>query len=115
LQSELDYRSAEYARHAYLDQGEYLPKVRRFFDHLDRRNIMIVQSERLFLRAQEVFDEVVEFLHLDRFKLSAVRPVNAGSYTPLDKIDPELAQQLREHFQPHNESLYSYLGTDFGW
>lgn len=115
LQSELDYRSAEYARHAYLDQGEYLPKVERFFKHLDRRNIMIIQSERLFLRAQEVFDEVIEFLRLDPFTLSNVKPVNAGAYSPLGQADPELAHRLRDHFRPHNESLYSFLGTDFGW
>lgn len=115
LRSELDYRSAEYARHAYLDQGEYLPKVERFFNHLDRRNIMVIQSERLFLRAQKAFDEVIEFLRLDPFTLSNIKPVNAGAYSRLDQADPEFAHRLRDHFRPHNESLYSFLGTDFDW
>lgn len=115
MQSELDYLSPEYGRHAYVDQGEYLPKIERFFNQIDHNDIMIVQSERLFLQTQEVFDEVVEFLHLDPFKLKNVKPVNAGAYKPLDKTDPELAHELRNHFQSHNESLYSYLGTDFGW
>lgn len=115
LRSEPDYRGPAYARHAYLDQSEYRTKVERFFRHLDRNNIMIIQSEKLFSRTQDVFDQVVEFLGLDHFRLAAVKPFNSGSYAPLDEADPELADRLRNHFRPHNESLYSYLGTDFGW
>lgn len=115
MQSELGYRSPEYARHAYLNQGEYRTKVERFFNQLGHDNIMIVQSERLFLQTQEVFDEVVDFLRLDPFRLNGVKPFNAGSYASLGNVDPELAHELRNHFQSHNESLYSYLGIDFGW
>ena len=115
MQSEPGYRSPTYVRHAYLNQGEYKSKVERFFNHMSHDNIMVVQSERLFSRTQEILNEVVDFLHLDRFKLDGVRPFNAGSYPPLDKADPELAHDLRNRFRPHNESLYAYLGTDFGW
>lgn len=115
MQSDPDYHSPEYVRHAYLHQGEYRSKVERFFNHLDPANVKIIQSERLFFRTQEVFDEVVDFLHLDPRRLDGIKPVNAGSYAPLDKEDPELAHQLRDHFRSHNQALYSYLGTDFGW
>lgn len=115
MQSEPDYQSTEYTRHAYIDQGEYLAKVKRFFNHLRKDNIMIIKSERLFSQTQQVFDEVLDFLRVDPFQLERIKPINAGSYPTLAEADPDFARELREHFGPHNASLYSYLGTDFGW
>lgn len=115
MQYDPDYQSTEYTRHAYLGQGEYLAKLKPFFNHLCSKNIMIVNSDRFFAQTQQVYDDVVTFLGLDRFILKQIKPINAGSYPPLSEADPELARELRKHFEPHNESLYSYLGVNFGW
>ncbi|MGH8114780.1 MAG: sulfotransferase family protein [Rhodanobacteraceae bacterium] len=115
LRSQLDYLSIEYGRHAYVDHGEYLPKVERFFNCIDHDRIMVIKSENLFAHTQRTLDDVTDFLHLEPFKVGDVKPINAGSYDSLDEADPELANKLREHFKPHNEALYSYLDMDFGW
>jgi hypothetical protein len=30
-------------------------------------------------------------------------------------MEPATRQRLEEYFEPHNERLYEYLGTDFEW
>ena len=76
---------------------------------------MIIKSENLFEQTQDVLDEVLDFLCLDPFKLKNVERVNSGEYMPLREADPSLESALREHFAPSNESLYSFLGINFGW
>lgn len=115
MRSDLGYRSPEYVRHAYVDQGEYRAKLEQLFRRVARSRVLILHSEGLSAQTQATFDRVTDFLHLDRLKLNNIRRVNAGSYEPLKSADPETNARLREHFKSHNESLYAYLGIDFGW
>jgi hypothetical protein len=76
---------------------------------------MIIKSETLFERTQDVFDDVLAFLSLDPFLLPNIERINSGEYQPLHAIDPVLDGELREYFRQSNESLYSLLGVDYGW
>lgn len=115
MRSEPGYRSPEYVRHAYLDQGKYQPKLQSIFRYFDRNQVMIIKSETLFERTQNLFDGVLAFLSLDPFLLPNIERVNSGEYQPLHAIDPALDGELREYFRQSNESLYSLLGVDYGW
>jgi hypothetical protein len=115
MRSEPGYRSAEYVRHAYLDQGIYRPILERFFRHFDRSRVMVIKSERLFADAQSVYDEVLAFLSLNPFRLSNFDKVNSGAYLPLRDEDPVLDRKLRAYFRSLNRSLHSLLGEDFAW
>jgi hypothetical protein len=115
MRSEPGYRSSEYVRHAYLDQGIYRPMLERIFRHLDRSRVMVIKSERLFADAQGVYDEVLAFLSLHPFHLRNFDKFNSGAYLPLQGADPVLDRELREYFKPFNESLHSLPGIDFDW
>lgn len=115
MRSEPGYRSPEYVRHAYLDQGKYRPKLETLFRYFDRNQVMIIRSETLFERTQKVLDDVLTFLSLDSFRLAEVERINSGEYQPLHAVDPAFDGELREYFGPFNESLYSLLGTNYGW
>ncbi len=115
MRLEPGYRSPEYIRHAYVDQGKYQPKLEPIFRYFNRNQVMIIKAETLFARTQDVFDSVLDFLSLDPFKLNKIERVNSGEYLPLRAVDPVLDGELREYFGPSNKSLYSLLGVDYGW
>jgi hypothetical protein len=115
IRTQAGYRSSEYVRHAYLDQGKYRPMLERFFHFVDRSRVMVIKSERLFGDAQGVYDEVLSFLSLSPFRLSHFEQVNSGSYLPLRETDPAIDSELREYFRPLNKLLHPILGDGFEW
>jgi hypothetical protein len=109
------FTSHEYHRHAYIDQGEYLRKLKPFYDLFDASNILIVKSEDLFSKPQQILDQVVKFLGVREVEFRDLRPMNAGSYARLADSDPALNKKLYAHFAPHNKALYDFIGLDFNW
>jgi Sulfotransferase domain len=99
-------------RYAYLARGLYAEQLERFSFFANRDRLLVVKSENLFTRRQEVLERVMTFLGLPSFEATLAPPAGRAPYEPMD---PATRQRLEGFFAPHNERLYGLLGTDFGW
>jgi len=104
--------SAELRNYSYLARGRYADQLERWWAAFPREQLLVLKSEDFYQRPQEIFPKVLDFIGLPRWSPGTFREYNAGSY---DQMTPALERWLRDHFEPHNQRLYSLLGEDWGW
>jgi hypothetical protein len=104
------------ARRGYLSRGVYVDRLLRWTEHFDKEQMLVLKSEDLFENPQQTLKRVLTFLDLPEWnpEVSGLeRKRNAGEYE--EEMDPATRRRLQEYFEPHNQRLYDFLGTDFGW
>ena len=98
-----------------ISKGLYAEQLRRWSEHFDREQMLILKSEDFFARPQEVLGQVFRFLDLPEWEPDPSvfeRKRNSRRY---EKMDPQTRRSLEEYFAPHNRRLYDFLGRDLGW
>jgi len=108
------YYSLDYYHYSYLDLSTYVNKLERWMSIFPKEKFLIISSEKFFSNPDEVFQDVLQFLNLSKFHLKEYPIVDAGKYKK-SKMDSSVRKQLIDYFKPHNERLYSFLGTKFNW
>jgi hypothetical protein len=106
------YLSHAHQHFSYLARGIYIEQIRRFEAVFPKNQMLILQSECLFARPEQTYQDVIAFLGVDAWSPKRFKPRNVNSYS---QIAPSTREQLRDHFEPHNQLLYDHLGRDFGW
>jgi hypothetical protein len=106
------YRSEAHHRYSYKLRGCYAEQIQRYYRYFPRNQLLILRSEDLFARPQEIYDQVLEFLGMPAYKLKSTTARNAGGYA--DGAIPQ-EEELRRYFEPHNQKLYELIGRDMGW
>jgi hypothetical protein len=96
----------------YLIRGLYAEQLERFSFFAERDQLLILKSEDFFSRWWGVLGRVLAFLDLPSLAPFTVPPSTKTAYPPMD---PATRRRLEAYFEPHNQSLYEYLGVDFGW
>jgi hypothetical protein len=100
----------------YLSRGVYVDQLMRWSEFFSKEQLLVLQSEDFFERPQETLMLVLEFLGLPQWEPEAEELMggkrNEGRY---EEMDPATRRRLEEYFEPHNQRLYEFLGTDFGW
>ncbi len=114
MMSDPGYHSTAHDWYSYRSRGEYLAQIQNWHSVFPRQQLLVLRSEDLYTRTQEIMDEVCTFLNIPAFVLPAKTPFNATWRTKDDVPDAE-ADLLRSHFCPHNEALEDYLGRSMGW
>ncbi len=94
-------------------RGIYQPQLERWFTHIGRDRILVIQSERWFRDPPAVMAEVCDFLDLPR--QDHLPRVMRNRNKPHDPYDPEVLDRLRDFYRPHNAALAEYLGMDLDW
>ena len=94
-------------------RGIYQPQLERWFTHVPRDRILVIQSERWFREAQSVMAEVCDFLGLPRQE--RLPRVMRNRNKPHEPYDPDVLARLRDFYRPHNAALADYLGMDLDW
>lgn len=107
------YNSEFHQAHSYVQRGIYVDQLKVYADLFGRDQLLVLPSEEFFADTQGAYDEVTDFLGLDRWQLKNIEPRKVGSYKK--KEAQPLAAELREFYAPHNQRLYDFLGRDFGW
>lgn len=97
----------------YLSRGFYYDQLKDWARFFDKAQILILQSEKLFGTPPEIFEQVLDFLDLPRWKPQQFEPLGQGHYS--GGMNSATRRRLRDYFEPHNQRLYRYLGIDFGW
>lgn len=98
----------------YVRRGLYAEQLSRYFKFFKRDQILILDSRALKNDTLSGVRKVIHFLELPEHKFqSKWTPIHVGqNKTP---IPDTTLHQLREFYQPYNESLYQLLDHDFGW
>ena len=107
------YRSVNYRRYSYLARGIYVDQLKEWHKYFDPKQLLILKSEDFFERPSATLKQVMRFLSLPEHDIEIGGGRNKGDYS--EPMDPETRRWLQEYYEPHNERLYEYLGTDFGW
>ena len=97
----------------YLSRGVYIEYLLRWLRFFGEDQMLVLKSEDLFEHTEDTLKRVLDFLDLPRWKPEASEQSNKGEYEA--EIELATRQRLQEYFEPHNERLYEYLGTDFEW
>jgi hypothetical protein len=100
-----------------LSRSIYIEHLMRWREFFDKEQMLVLKSEDFFENPKETLEVVLEFLDLPEWAPDASEleggKRNAGRYE--QRMDPATRRRLEEYFEPHNQRLYDFLGTDFGW
>jgi hypothetical protein len=109
-----NYKSEEFMCHAYKTRGLYCEQIQRFLNVFPKEQMLILNNDDFASNPDKTLQEIFEFTGVDpQVKIPCLTRQNVGSGQT--KIDPEITQNLREFFRPHNEALYDLIGKNFGW
>ncbi|HET7579657.1 MAG TPA: sulfotransferase domain-containing protein [Bacillales bacterium] len=108
----IPFEEAIQGKSTYLDKGNYAWKLKKWMKVFPMEQFHIVQSEKLHERPQETMDDIFKFLGLPSYQLNVYEHHNSGDYF---KMDPKTRKILVNYYQPYNEELYQFLGTNFNW
>ena len=100
-----------YPRHAYRARGIYVDQLKRWHEHFDPDQLLVLKSEDYFADPVGTMHRVHVFLGLPK----SDEIIERRKKRPYQPMDPATRRRLEEYFEPHNQELYEYLGVDFGW
>jgi len=115
LISDGSYRSRPYAKYTYLLRGIYVEQLKRWHEHFDPEQLLVLRSEDLFTNPVEGVRRVQEFLGLPKHDIAITASTEGRNRRHYQPMAPSTRRRLEDFFEPHNRKLYGYLGVDFGW
>jgi len=101
------YNSFAHQHQSYISQSDYLPALEVWCRLYERKQLLVLRSEDLFMDPQNVYDEVLKFLDLPPFQLRNRRVWNATEVVPM-RADTHL--RLETFFAPRIQALEQFLG-----
>jgi hypothetical protein len=112
LQYDEQYNSYNHQHYSYLTRGMYIDQLVRWLHVFPRDQLLIVQSEQLYIEPAIVLRQVFEYLCLPAWQWKAFHRPTAPDYPAMSS---ETRDQLLAFFRPYNQRLYDYLSTPFDW
>jgi hypothetical protein len=95
-----------------LARGFYADQLEIWFEKFQKKQLLMIPSEDLAQKTDQVLAEVFEFLDLPYFKIKDFTKQNKREYPPMND---ETRKLLIEFYKPHNEKLYSLINQHFDW
>lgn len=105
-------RSAAHQHFSYLARGRYAEQLERWFALFPREQFLVLRFEDLAREPLAVLNRTLEFLGLPPAQSVRLEARNTRRYP---QMQPEMAEQLREYFAPHDRRLEALLGETTGW
>ncbi|MDB9314127.1 sulfotransferase domain-containing protein [Spirulina sp. CS-785/01] len=97
----------------HLGTGLYFLHLRKWVQYFSLDQMLILKSEDFFSYPNDSLHRVTQFLQLPDLPDSSWKVYNASPENP--ELDSQVREDLNEFFDPYNQRLYDYLGTDFNW
>jgi hypothetical protein len=97
----------------YVYRGYYALQLEVLFDQFSQEQVLVVDSAELFADSNAICQDVFEFIGVEGRDVSPKKIHNRGLYREV--IDPQIADELREHYRPHDQLLVELTGRRFGW
>jgi hypothetical protein len=97
----------------YVGRGYYALQLELLLRLYAPKRVLIMDSAELFSDTNAACQRVFDFLGIEHFEIQPTKIYNRGYYK--ERIDPLVAERLREHFRPYDERLSELVGRHFGW
>jgi hypothetical protein len=97
----------------YLARGYYALQLELLLTLYPRESVLILDSADLFDDTNATCQRVFDFLGLEPHEVQPEKIYNRGYYR--EKVDPQVAERLREHYRPYDELLTQVVGKPFRW
>jgi hypothetical protein len=97
----------------YVARGYYALQLEVLLSLYPREQVLILDSADLFRDTGETCQRVFAFLGIEPHEVQPGKVYNRGYYK--EKIDPRVAERLREHYRPYDELLVKLIGQPFRW
>jgi lipopolysaccharide transport system ATP-binding protein len=107
--SDPDYLSEPHRLYSYRRRGLYAEQIDRWLRHFPARQMLFVDSRRLFCDPGSVVADVLEFLGLDPWRPAGLRARNEGRH------DETISAATRDHLRRQFETPEHRLATLIGW
>ena len=107
-----DPGSLAWRHYSYLRRGLYEDQIRNWLRVFPRDRLLILKSEDLYQRPEQVCLETQTYLGLSPCSPQRTKAYHLADYPDMN---PATRDRLRAHFAPHNRRLYDLVGRDFGW
>lgn len=101
------------AQLGYVARGYYALQLELVFALFPQEQTLIIDSAELFDDTCACCQRVFSFLALEPCDVQPGKIYNRGYYK--EKIDPLVAERLRQHYLPYDELLVQLLGHSFRW
>lgn len=106
------YSSPRHRHYSYLTRGIYIDQLLVWSRFFDRDQMLVLRSEDLFSNPPHSLEATLSFLGLSRWVPATYPPTYKLDYVDMH---PANRRRLQDYFEPHNQRLYEFLETDFGW
>lgn len=97
----------------YVARGYYALQLEQLYKVYRRNRVLVMDSASLFADTAKVCNRVFSFMGLEDFDVEPGKVYNRGYYQ--ERIDPRVAERLREHYQPYDELLKQICTEPMSW
>lgn len=96
-----------------ISRGLYAPQLARYYEHFDKQQLLVLESNELKGEFDNAMVRVCDFLQVGRESLS----YNERNKRREEKTEDELRalDRLRTFYKPYNEALFAMLGKKYDW
>jgi len=109
------YISYNHIRFAYLRRGIYHEQIRRWLMYYPKEQLLILRSEDLFSRTEEIVLKTLEFINVRSEGSQLDMDYKIDSSVHSHRMNPATRSKLVEFYRPHNRKLEEMLGRKFDW
>jgi len=97
---------------SYIARGHYASQLERLFEHFDRKNVLVMTTEKLISDSQSSLSAIQSFIGFEPDPSIALEKRNASSkFEPR----PETVQRLTDEYAESNARLRDLLDIDIPW
>jgi hypothetical protein len=97
----------------YVARGYYALQLELLFKLYRKNRVLVMDSASLFDDTAAACNRVFDYMGLEDFDVEPGKVYNRGFYK--EKIDPRVADQLREHYRPYDAMLAEMFDQPFRW
>lgn len=112
LRARPDTHSFNHQHFSYLARGRYMEQLEAWTALFPREQFLVLTLDDLIRDPVAAYAQTFAFLGVAPVDLGQLERSNVGRYA---QMSAETRARLTEHFRPHNERLYAWLGRDLGW
>ncbi len=101
------------AQKNYLRRGLYALQLERYLELFDRKQLLVLQSERMFDNPASFMQDVFGFLNKKRYVQNDYG--HHGVVCEKSGVDQKSLETLGDFYKPYNEALWLLLGEEWDW
>ena len=101
----------DFSNYSYKRKGLYAQQLEKWFEVFDDKDIMVINSEKFFESPEIVFNDVTDFLQLDRCSKIDFTARNVSKLSSV--MSEEDSKKYLEYFEDDLKELKDRYGIDF--